>query len=195
MRPAATIGDSHCRWTFLGSSWVFASWLGPLTMHRIATERPDIAGIARGRLEPLDASMPVLHCFGEIDVRCHLNTPERVGGIPRLASAYLDAVESHGWRSAVMSVMPPSRSTTEANEHLPYRGTDAERLSVTRLLNASLLGQCMLRNVPFLDVYRLYADDEGMLDPGMSDGNVHVGASFTGLAIGAYDEMLRQRGW
>lgn len=187
--PLYTCGDSHARWTFLGCEDVTSNWLGPLTMHRFGRDVPMLTrdhGVPQGS--------DVLMCLGEIDVRCHVArfALEHPGGAPgvlsdlcgRFEAAVLANAAAGGWRkTAIMSVVPPAKKAyAETNVDYPFEGTDAERAANTAILNGMLRAACYRNGWVYLDVHRLYSDEDGTLPPDASDGNVHVGNPSLALA-------------
>lgn len=169
-----TVGDSHCKWSFIGVPGVHAHWLGPVTMHRIGRDGLDLSEV------PNDGR--TLLCFGEIDVRCHLgvHSQDHPGGtsgvISDLSGKFLQAALNCGRRVAVMSVVPPAYvDSTPQHWDLPVHGSDEDRSLLTRELNESLRMGCLEHGLEYLDVHAAYADEDGMLPPELSDGNVHIG--------------------
>jgi hypothetical protein len=115
----------------------------------------------------------VVTCFGEIDIRCHVYKHNDVEG---LVKGYCEMLgrnrEAAGNRIIAMMPPPPCRySALIDNEKMPVRGSDAERLAWHRRIRRALHKGWD----DVLDVTDWYADGEGMLNPALSDGNVHIG--------------------
>lgn len=193
-------GDSHAMHCFTDhytSDYTFSyqevtlplsvHYLGPKTMHGVATQGIVESGVKLGR-----NSLPqygvaendtVLFVFGEIDVRCHIAKQadqQRVGVdavIESLATRYCDMIVRNRalykkCTSIVMEVMPPCDQAY--NPSYPRCGTIEERVVVTRQLNAKLKAACAERGILFFEIHDLLADANGILIAELSDGNVHV---------------------
>ena len=131
------------------------------------------------RLTPSDV---LILTFGEVDVRCHVKiwsdeTDDPHGMLCNLVEKYLDAVcslEVNGAMVVVMSVVPPARYVRAITGGFPVLGTDQERAGYVRSINDMLSHGCDKRGLIFFDTYTHHVDSEGMLDPAVADGNVHI---------------------
>ncbi|MBS1986342.1 SGNH/GDSL hydrolase family protein [Candidatus Dependentiae bacterium] len=193
-------GDSHAmhcftdhyrnEYTFLyqGLSLPLAvHYLGPKTMHGVATNGIVESGVKLGR-----NSLPqygvaegeiAVFVFGEIDVRCHIgNQCDKRGVdvdviIEELVIKYTDMILRNRalyqqCTCIVMEVMPPTDQAF--NAQYPRCGSLEERVAITRQLNACLKSVCAQRAIPFFEVHNLLANSNGVLIAELSDGNVHV---------------------
>ncbi len=120
----------------------------------------------------------VLVFAGEIDVRVHFS--RRATGCGEvnaqgLASAFArelrELADDLGATVVVASVTPASVETSDyVDPDFPRNGTLEERCRWTRLLNAALNEA----GVQVIDFHDLYADQQGRLMAGFSDGTVHI---------------------
>jgi hypothetical protein len=153
---------------------IAASLLGPTLgqyAHRFA--RPIVELVIRER----DAA---LLFFGEIDVRAHFERHWPDYGSPRELARSLatrGAVagaaigEMTGAQIGFASVTPPGEVD---DEQLPMRGTFAERVEWTVLLNQELAIACEEVGVSFVDFFAEYADECGRIRREISDGTIHI---------------------
>ena len=187
------VGDSHSR-AFRG---VFGdpavSWVGPVTMHRVAGlgwDRRATRRTSADSAEDLLAAHEWL-VFGEIDVRCHLvrlRALTDAAVTARLAGAYLATAEAlsaaTGARPAVSSVVPASDASR--NPDFPRHGSLAERKAVTAALNAALAEACLDRGVAFVDVFSRVSDASGGLRQDLTVDGLHLsGAAVAQLRAAA----------
>jgi len=178
-----TIGDSHatCGWTTTGFP-IKIHHLGAKTCFSVGRDRLEVLDFARCGVEELDY---VILCFGEIDCRCHIhkyvqedNTYQEI--IHNVTEHYFmviaENVAQYGEiRVAVFNVPPPvRRHGCQENPDYPFLGTDQERRAYVQYFNARLEELCRQHGYYFFNVYDVYADREGFLDPTLSDGNVHI---------------------
>jgi hypothetical protein len=199
-----SVGDSHCMFTFSGISEVAIHHLGPVTMKRMGTGKIRAQSLAetglvceserivhlddslvpdtvRGlRLTPTDVL--IVSC-GEGDVRCFIKPYLTCKAVPMetylqdLVNDYLDRVgtlEVNGARIGILSIPPPAPYARAIHPQIAPTGTDGERVLYTRTINGMLSQGCAQRGYLFIDVYSLYADENGMLTTALSDGGVHI---------------------
>lgn len=175
-----TVGDSH---SYSGWSGVTTNHLGPMLCYTFGKKhkRFDIHSL---NLKEGDS---IIFCFGEIDCRCHVNKYVRnnvsyTKVIDTIVSNYFKAIQKHVSKLpfslkhvCVFNVVPPVRaSDTEENKDYPFLGSDEERRSYVEFFNNMLRLYCFVYQYVFIDVYDKYADEDGFLKKGLSDGNVHI---------------------
>lgn len=179
MSKIHTLGDSHSINGFESIPEICIHWVGPWTMHRVGKEGLPKPKSLRYHMTKDDF---LILCFGEIDCRCHVKK-QIVNGrdeneiLQTLADEYFKAIESNPifGKYIVMSVIPPAYHNDEYdNKELPFEGTDEERYRFTEKLNRLLKQKCQDHNIIYLDVFSIYQDENGMLDPVLSDGTVHI---------------------
>ncbi|CAO3362859.1 O-linked N-acetylglucosamine transferase, SPINDLY family protein [Azospirillum melinis] len=178
------IGDSHSVHMFTVLPDIAVTWLGPRTMHRVGRDPLDLAHLG---VRPGDRAIFV---FGEIDARCHV---ARVAGVrtadgadaqpvvDRLAARYIRSLRRSadalgGVSITVCGVPPaaPSGSGSAAAPAFPLAGSPGQRAGIARRLNDALRAACAAAGFGFLDIHALYADGDGFLRAGDSDGLVHI---------------------
>lgn len=162
-------------------------------MHHIG-----VHGIDVGRHGAV-AGDTLVYVFGEIDVRCHLgrianSSNMRVEHIVKpTVMLYCVAIrEIHdrvgAAKSAVSCIVPPSAKGDAPT--VPFHGTLAERVEITRLTNRMLAEECQRRGLIFLDFYDHYALPDGSLDHDKSDGLVHIAEKCYGPVRETCERML-----
>jgi len=184
-RPAVvhTFGDSHSNrgWD---SSQVNMHHLGPVLCYSFGKDKLARCDIRRFGVANGDT---VIFCFGEIDCRCHIHKHVTLcksyqSVIEGIVDSYADAIRTNITVSGlslknvcIYNVVPPvERHNTMESPEYPYLGTDGERKQYVLYFNERLNKVCRDNGWVFFDVYDLYADANGFLSKGMSDGNVHV---------------------
>ena len=183
------IGDSHAKYDFGAEPGIRMCYLGPVTMYRISRDGRKVLslkelGVVRG-----DA---LIWCFGAIDVSNHLiKQRDRQGAAVEqiadvLARNYLRSVaeigaEIGGLRMVILAVIPPTDQHLKFD--IPSAGTLAERVESRTLLNAALEKYSRERGFAFVDPFESFQDSDGVLKPGMSDGNVHCGPKYVHLIV------------
>jgi|GEM_PF-6979020 len=189
-RPAVyAIGDSHAKFNFGADPRIRVCYLGPVTMYRISRDGRNALslkelGVVRG-----DA---LIWCLGAIDVSNHLIKQRDLQGAPveeiidLLARNYLRSVaeigaEIGGLRPVILAVIPPTDQQLKLE--IPSRGTLAEWVNARTLLNNALEKYSRERGFSFLNPFESFQDSNGVLKPGMSDGNVHCGSPYAHLVV------------
>ena len=183
----------------------FTHHLGSRTMYGFSTrEEAAPRTLTAFGVKPGDT---VLFVLGEIDVRSHVF--KHVGeGVPveavvaDLTERYFrkigELTQGRGVEAAVMGAIPPMDGPTYASEDYPIRGSLAQRVAATRLLNAALAEGCGARGMAYFELNDLYALPDGSLDLAQSDHFCHVGHHFQDKAIRRMMDALntgRGRGW
>jgi len=156
-----------------------------ITMHRIGRDGLDWFNITkRSDITQDDIAFFV---FGETDCRTHIGRQRDTQKcdlseiIDKLATAYIKTILANknlvfGVPCAIVSVTPPTDKGE--NPHVPFYGTLADRVNITRSLNQKLKELCEQHNLIFIDIYDLYCNAAGALRPELSDGHVHVHPDF-----------------
>lgn len=179
------LGDSHALYTFGKMAGVFAWPLGPVTLKRVGYREDTIVQDNVNRIGAAPEDLFLFH-FGEIDVRAHVKPwYSRREGKTTLADLlgdwahrYADALEGLDLNDAsigIVSVVPPVVAGRARDPRFPVAGTDAERAKYAMALNECLAQECQYRDWPYVDVYSLYVDAQGMLPRSRSDRSVHIG--------------------
>jgi hypothetical protein len=181
-------GDAHCVHTFRGIPGCVSHHMGQVTASRVAREGgvPGAAALrATLRAAQLGEGDAVIACFGELDVRSgELAMAQQHDAVERMAAAYLDALEDSVFATlspdvacAVMLPPPPARATRCAAEPgLPMRGSDEDRVRCHRELVRALREAGRTRtHVLFDPALRVYADEDGLLLPALSNGSHYYG--------------------
>lgn len=178
-----TIGDSHSAIPFQQIPGVVFHHLGPVLCFTVGKHKHDLVnGINISTFaQPGDA---VIFVFGEIDCRCQIHkfissNRSYVDVIDGIIKDYFVALQENEKlvpvKMVVYNVIPPSSEVgTPIDPAYPFVGTDYDRLTYVRYFNDQLRAKCADAGYLFMDVYDKYADDEGFLNPELSDGHVHV---------------------
>jgi hypothetical protein len=189
-RPAVyAIGDSHAKYNFGAEPRIRVRYLGPVTMYRISRDGRKALSLKELGVVCGDA---LIWCLGAIDVSNHLIKQRDRQGVAveeivdRLARNYLRSVAEIGaeigdLQMVILAVIPPT------DQHLkfaiPSTGTLVERVNSRKLLNAALAKYSCERGFYFVDPFEPFEDSNGVLKPGMSDGNVHCGQKCAHLVV------------
>lgn len=184
-----TLGDSHALIPWGSIPGVQVHYLGPLTMKRAGNpSEPLIPNtIATAHLAPNDT---LVICIGEIDIRCwaHIHATTRGCNphdfLKEWAEDLLDKIAvPQGVRAAVASVVPPRPKTLiDRPDEFPVAGSDADRASYTRILNAALRDGALRRGFAYVDTHTLSADADRMMRPDLADSSVHLADPKVALA-------------
>lgn len=157
---------------------------GSLTMHRIGRDRE----LLHFRPEFNDEQNIFILCYGEIDNRCHIHRQVLTGRDPEevvntLVDEYFKTIAhviTKYKAIIVCSIVPPARqSDYEAvngpiQHEFPFVGTDEERVSYCRMLNARIEKNCQAYGYFFLNYTDFYAREDGTLRFEISDKRVHI---------------------
>ena len=184
-----SFGDSHSIYTFQNIDGFTPHHLGSITMHRVGRDGLDILDVSKHAINPGDRCF---FSFGEIDVRCHIHREatdrqrDLAEIIDALAVGYLETVASQAMPDIpfwVVSVLPPPRwermpKHIQEDTLYPFRGSNSERAGHAVALNEAVRREADARNVHYLDLHRLYSDEDNMLVPELSDGQYHIGDNY-----------------
>jgi hypothetical protein len=162
----------------------YIHWLGSRTMHRVG--RDGLVGLNIKNLGVHEGDV-VVFLFGEVDVRCHIGRQrdekvrEQSEVINTLANAYIETLASNKKLYTnivcfVCSITPPC--DRGYNSSYPFYGSLSERVSITQELNNSLKECSRKHGIHFLDVYSIYAQDDGSLGLAVSDGIIHINPKY-----------------
>lgn len=155
-------------------------------MHRIG--RDGLRGLNIKQLGVQEGDVAVF-LFGEIDVRCHIGRQRDEKGrscseiIETLVCNYLQTISDNRRNYAnltcvVVSITPPC--DRGFNITYPFYGPLSERVAITQELNSCLYKYGQQQDIYFLDVYSMFADSDGSLGFGVSDGIVHINPKYNG---------------
>ena len=191
-------GDSHAKYSFSTIPSCTIHWLGPITMHRVGRDGLQGLNIKSYGVQENDV---VIFVFGEIDVRCHVIPQCQKGRtlddvLGQLITKYIATIQENRKQyqrlhPVIFAVLPPIRLVGSAD--YPSRGTVEERIAATRALNAHLHAAAEKEGIDVIDVHADFSTKEGLLEPKLSDGNVHMNPACNGpvrrkleLLIGGY---------
>jgi hypothetical protein len=192
------IGDSHSR-EFEGIKNCSIHHIGPVTMHRVGRDGFRILDFRSLGVKDRDC---VVLCFGEIDVRCHIGKQRDFEH--RSLDEVLDTLLENYFFSIflnrsfyqdlniiVYSVTPPSDRAF--NLKYPYYGNIQDRVMISKKMNEKLISMAQSFDIHMIDVYDDYADENGILVPSLSDGNVHIGPLYRDPIQNQLDRLLADR--
>jgi tetratricopeptide (TPR) repeat protein len=170
------VGDSHAVANFASIVRCRVHCLGPLTMHHMARQPIDLAGLG------IAPGARLVTVFGEIDCRSHMVGMAQQSPadalVRRLAAGFVGSLERTIARGspaavAICSILPPPRDYPD-NPLFPAIGSAEQRREMALLLNRALDDAARGAGIFFLDIRPAYTDADGFLDPAKSDGLVHV---------------------
>lgn len=165
-------------------------WLGPLTMWRVCRDKNNCIDFSKDlRYDPtgnmivstqLELGQDVILVFGEIDIRCHIynhgkdNYKQVVDNMIHELGVFLSAYKND-YKIHLCSIMPPmvSEKCTSPDSHFPFVGSNEYRSEVTMYFNSKLKELAQLNSMGYFDIYKMYADENNMLDFDKSDKIVH----------------------
>jgi hypothetical protein len=166
-------GDSHAAATFRGMGIDRSQ--SSKTMHGVGRR-----GVPNFNASDHTKDSIAVFCFGEVDCRCHIQRQINLGRreddvIQELVDAYLATVNQSVGTNVVVAVIPPTRQADYESvngpitHHLPFVGTDEDRVRFTRKVNDRLA-----KHPLFFDPYAPYTRPDGCLNFALSDGTVHI---------------------
>lgn len=189
--PAIHIfGDSHAHFTFqgLGSHFKRYEFLShhqySTTMHRVGRDQH----IINCQPDTIDKRHDIIIVvYGEIDCRCHIQRQINKGReldeiVQTLVDAYITSILQYGFHNVIVVAVPPPVSKNEFEKrngpiqhHLPFVGTDKDRVLYTTKVNHLLEEQCARNGLLFSNPFHSYISENGTMDFSKTDGLNHVG--------------------
>jgi len=177
-------GDSHAG-PYGVHPEITATPTGPATMYLIGKEGDVLLGdtikvlIKDGRLNY--EGLWIL-TFGEIDTRCLIYNQINEKGrdeeeiITTLVNNYIKRVKNIYSNIAISSIVPPVNYKTidYIDPTYPFIGPLEDRARYTKKLNVYLQLKCEENNIPFINLYKYYADDNGYMNEQYSRDRVHI---------------------
>ena len=170
--------------------------LGPKTMHRVGRDGVNFLNIKNYGVQNEETAVFV---FGEIDVRCHIGKQRDLNNrnldevIDTLAKKYIETIVINKnmfekINIFIVSITPPTNQSP--NPDYPIYGSLQDRINITQKLNLKLKELSALNQIYFLDIYQLLSNNNGSLNPPMSDGSVHMNPKYNYLAKNKLIEMI-----
>ena len=178
MSKIITFGDSHSM--FGWPKYIINHHIGPRLAYSFGRDKLKFLDLTQ---YDIDEGDHIIFCFGEIDCRCHVNKrhDNYTHNISNILYNYVDAIEQNlvkldkhvnVW---LYNVVPPAiKGTFWENPDQPLIGTDAQRKEYVQCFNKGLALHCILKGWKFFNIYDKYTNHNGMLNPELSDGNVHI---------------------
>jgi len=179
-----TFGDSHSSygcWNRINipNLKFITNCLGPKTMSYFCIK--EIVPL----LENSNVDDIVCLFYGEVDCRNHIHKFETnyKTAIDNMVKRYFESIVElrniyNNLKICIFNVVPPLEREKEEYRNKGEgfeRGTDEDRKKYTLYTNEKLKEYCEEFNFIFFDVYDLYIDNNGFLNPNLSDGNCHIG--------------------
>lgn len=172
-------------------------WLGPRTMYRVGRDGLFGLNIVHYGVQEGDV---VVFIFGEIDVRVHIGRQCEDKGrdldeiVDTLTSRYIHTlVQNKNLYNNIIfvlaSVIPPAPNRVSDTREYPVYGEVQDRVLIAKKLNANLKALAFKNGFLFLDIYSLYADEDGILRAELSDGHVHIGMQYNYLVKNALVDL------
>jgi hypothetical protein len=133
----------------------------------------------------------LLLVFGEIDARVHIylqyeRNNEKIR-IERLIDATVERygetigrLKSNGFAVSVHGLPPAARKNFESN--LPFLGSPEQRSEISREFNRRLGEFCRKREVAFIDMQSIAADDNGFIMKEYAADEVHLNSKIVSFA-------------
>jgi hypothetical protein len=187
-----TIGDSHSNFGWDKIGGVDINWLGPKLMFSFKETDFSVKNIVEND--------PVVFCYGEIDVRCHIEkhviNGDYRGLIEKMCVDYINKIlniktQYNINKVFIYNILPTRRVETPEPYKItcenyqvynevkakpyPFIGSDLQRKENTIFFNSTLKKMSKQNNLGFIDIYKKYTDEDGYLNMNLSDGTVHIG--------------------
>lgn len=155
------------------------------TMHRFGRDKLKFLNIQNHGVQENDI---IVFDFGEIDARGHVGKQRDTKNrnldeiINTLIKRYIEAINLNlqkyrNLHCVIVSITPPSNQKSG----LIKWGTLEDRINITKKMNAKLHYECLKNNFIFLDIYDLFANDNGVMIPEKSDGGAHINYKYNHL--------------
>ena len=203
MTDIHTIGDSHSAFSFRGEKeggleYIFYQRRDvflrvPLYVHFVGSQTMytfGLRGCEKKNFEGVEKGNYLVFCFGEIDVRCHIHNQIHLRGrreeeiIFSLVEGYIRKIKEYEAkykiRPVVFGVTPPVRELTV--DGYPSVGPFEDRVRYTKKINDYLKKKAKEQEILYFDVLEEYSMKDGTFDMSLSDGLMHIGVEFNGLA-------------
>lgn len=174
-------GDSHAMLGFKGFRRLHRNLFEyAITMHRIGRDNVIY------NFNPSHNNSNSIFCliYGEVDVRCHIGKQIEAGRLEAdicldLVNAYFKTIESNIQQYKaiiVVAISPPVDPNDHTHgDHVPFVGTNEERVRYTGILNGLLEKFCEKYGYKYFNPYDFYARSDGCLKYELSDGCLHIG--------------------
>lgn len=175
-------GDSHTYASFMNLKIPHINFydLNGITMHRIGRDK-EILKFNKIHCSPKSV---FCICYGEIDVRCHIGKQVDLGREEseiclELVKAYFETIRAtitEYKAIIVVGIVPPVRVEDHVHaDHIPFIGTNEERVRYTATMNKHIEEMCSEYGYHYFNPYAPYVDTDGCMNNALSDKCVHVG--------------------
>lgn len=177
-------GDSHCsRWRdiHINDLIIMIHDIGPATASSFGLESTLVVDMKRDDVNPYDV---VCFVMGEIDCRAHIHKHKDAHKdlIDEIVKHYFIGIKNVVSISdltvlvSFITPVPKKKDDIYGNNILfnPI-GEDFERKVYVEYMNQKIKEECEKYNYIFIDVYKEYCNEEGFLEPTLSDGGIHIG--------------------
>ena len=202
-RKIFAVGDSHSRRCFedhphIADSRVLVGHnkLDGKTAFNIERHQKKLMRI----IEPL-REKELIFCFGEVDVRLHIQYKHHQLGLPveELITAtaekyisYVARLRGQGYRIHVFNVVPtgdfqgPEADKWKQGLHYPFTASADERKYYTEQLNRAYRLYCKQLTVPFIDIYDDLVDANGIRKQELVFDFAHLSSRCADLVMDSY---------
>jgi hypothetical protein len=151
-----------------------------ITMHRIGRDHTIY------NFHPSHNDSNTIFClvYGEVDVRCHIGKQIELGRTEDdicldLVKAYFGTIERtiQKYKAIIIvGISPPVDPKDHTHgDHVPFIGTNDERVRYTRNMNDLIKDYCAKYKYLYFNPYDFYRRDDGCLKYELSDGCLHIG--------------------
>lgn len=174
-------GDSHAMLAFDKFSRQHRNLFEyAITMHRIGRDNSIY------NFHPYHNNSNNIFClmYGEVDVRCHIGKQVALGKTQEavcldLVTRYFKTIQSNirQYKAIIIvGVSPPVDQADHTHaDHVPFVGTNEERVTYTNLMNKYLKEFSMKYRYFYFHPYDYYTREDGCLKYELSDNCLHIG--------------------
>jgi hypothetical protein len=195
-------GDSHANACFRNLQLDNINcYESSITMHRIGR---DNVIIHFNHDDVLYKNNIIVVVYGEVDCRCHIHKQIIKGRneddiIHDLVTSYIRTIKNNVDNTSkviIVGVIPPTKRHDfeilhgPITHHLPFMGTDEERVRYTNKVNTLLENLSTIHNFIYFNPYSYYTRSDGTLNYELSDLNVHIGEN--SFFLEKFTELYRE---
>lgn len=174
-------GDSHAMLLFHDCKLDHTNFFQyAITMHRIGRD----SSIYNFKQEHNNSDRVFCIVYGEVDVRCHIGVQREKGRevddiCKELVTSYFKTIHTNitSYKQIIIIAIPPpvEKEDHTHGDHVPFIGTNAERVDYTNRMNRLIEELCKEYSYTYFNPFDLYKRENGCLKYELSDNCLHIG--------------------